>query len=198
MPFFQNRRNTIIFVSLLVILPVILSLLIGKYGEFWKKGMNPQPFSEQKEVRIPLPSYPPSKVDLKTDLLSCPSTPDFCANAKEVNQNNTYQGIGRALAKGSPIYAAFDGELSSLKGKITSGSGEETITIIYLDNKEKGIRAVYTLQGEAPQPQTVYEGDAISEVGDKINLYGVSLLFKVILGNPITGEAFRLSSANFK
>ena len=197
MPFFQNRRNIIIIICLLILLPVLVSLLILKYEQFQKKHLQQITTSSPAPVKIAIPSTPPSKVDLKKDLLSCPSIPDFCANAKDVNQHDTYLGIGTNLAKGSPVYAAFDGELSSLSGKIASGSAQETITIIYLDNKDKGIRAVYTLKGQTPQPKTVKEGDTISKVGDKINLFGSSLLFKLIKGNPLNGEVIRLSVDNF-
>lgn len=195
MPFFQNRRNLIIAgIVLFLILPIILSLL-----SLWKGriGLNQKKATSSAPVKIAIPSTPPSKVDLKKDLLRCPATSDFCTNAKDVNQNNIYLGIGANIATGSAVYAAFDGNITALKAKLSSDLGGEEIIVIYLDNKEKGLRAVYTLKGQVPQAKSVRSGGTISKVGDRINVFGSSLIFKLIKGNPINGEVIKLTPANF-
>lgn len=197
MSFFQNKRNLIIIAVLFFILPIIFSLLVSKYDQF-EKGRSSRKTSSSLPVNIALPSYPPAQVDLTKDLLTCPTVKNFCQNSQEVRQNNVYQGIGDNIAKGTPIYAAFDGDLTYLSGKIATASASENILIMYVDNKAKGLRAVYTLKGQAVDPRKVREGEPIAIVGDKINLFGVSFIFKLVTGNPINGESVKLSPANFK
>lgn len=199
MEFIENilkDRKKLTVLILFIFLPVVLSLILTNFDV--AKNLFPKSLAPQKEVKIEYTPQPAVESNLQVGPYRCPSVPNFCTNSQEIIKNDKYEGVGADLPPGSPIYAAFDGELTALLGKVPTENGEEEIAIIYLDNKKRGLRAVYILKDKVPEPKTVKEGDTIARVGDKINLYGVSLVFKLIKGDPLLGEVVKLKAEDFK
>lgn len=197
---FLKTKKFLIVAIILILLPFTLSLIISNFdfGKIFQKEKvkeEPQP----KPVVISYTPQPSVAANLQSGPYNCPSTDDFCKNGKDIEKDGKYEGFGAAVPALSSVYAAFEGNISSLKGKLSPELGGEEIVIIYLDNKERGLRAVYTLKGQAPQPRIIKQGAAITRVGDKMQTYGgVSLIFKLIKGDPLLGEVVKLTSEDFK
>lgn len=191
----RDRQKLIILIVIILLLPIALSLAAARF-DISKTFPTPKPV--QKKVKIEYTPQPAVEPNLQEGPYSCPSVTNFCTNGIEVVRDNKYEGIGANIPAESPIYAAFSGTVSSISGTLSAELGGENITTIYLDNRERGLRAVYTYRGEAPQPQDVKEGDTIARMGDKVNLYGVPLVFKLIKGDPLLGEVVKLTSEDFK
>lgn len=129
----------------------------------------------------------------------CPSSLEFCQSAKEISQNGSFFGLGANLPPGSPIFAVFDGQVSTLETTTPAVSGSEKLTIIYIDNKNILARATYIFRGLAPTAASVKKGDKIGQVGDGMRYYdGVSLVFQAIQGQPPNGQIVKLSSKSFQ
>lgn len=195
----MDRQKLVILIIIILLLPVVLSLVATRFDIskiFPPIPITPKPV--QKEVKIEYIPQPAVAPNLQEGPYQCPSVAAFCAKSIEIIRDNKYEGIGTNIPAKSPIYAAFSGTISAISGTLSAELGGENITTVYLDNREKGLRAVYTYQGEAPQPQDVKEGDTIARVGEKINLYGVPLVFKLIKGDPLLGEAVKLKGKDFK
>ncbi len=73
------------------------------------------------------------------------------------------------------------------------------MVVLYIDNKDRGLRASYFFQGDkAPQPKTVKAGDKIATVGSILSLYNSSLVFSITKNDPINGDKIKLTTGDFK
>ena len=197
MDFIENilkDRKKITIVIIIIILPVILSLILTQ-PNLSQIFTRPQP---QKEVKIEYTPQPAVEPSLQKGPYKCPSEPTFCNKNNEITRGGKYEGIGGDLPEAAPVYAAFDGEMTALPVTLPPEQGSEKYIIIYLDNRERGLRAVYTLQAKAPEPKTVKEGDIIARIGTKVSIYDSPLVFKLIKGDPLLGEAVKLKAEDFQ
>lgn len=112
--------------------------------------------------------------------ISCPSVKAFCAKGQGVVKDQ-YLGLGYTLPPGSPIFAAFDGNLTV--GKTT----QQNFKIVHLDNPSLNLRAIYFFRCPRAKIKTgqVFKGQQIAEAGKPIAIYdNNSLIFSLIPGYP--------------
>lgn len=130
--------------------------------------------------------------------LPCPSIKEFCLNGQDVIKNGAYAGLGAKVASASAIYAVFDGDMTVVSSIYPPQLNREKIAAIYLDNKEKNLRAAYFFKGDAPVAKKVKAGEIIGKTGGELVSYNnVSLLFQLIKGDPVKGERLQLSPQDF-
>lgn len=146
-------------------------------------------------IVVPTPS--PVASDLQKGPYSCPSISSFCQTAKDINQNGDYFGFGADLPENTPIFAAFDGQVNYITSTTSKEMGEEKMNIIYLDNKEKALRAVYYTKGDVSNVTSVKAKEGLGRVGKPINLYQTSFVFQLIKNYTSTPENIHLNSADF-
>lgn len=138
----------------------------------------------------------------------CPSVASFCESGQDVTLANSYIGFGGKVEAESPIYAAFDGEVTaSLPPGAEDESKKYGITIwwsVLLVNKENAMKALYTFPGKITKQGAVKRGDVIgSSSGKMMPTYGdYSLIFRLnrfddMAGSQLTGETVKLEKTNF-
>lgn len=198
MPFLSlNRKNLLILVFIILIIGVPIAAL--KYTDLvrlWNKAFPQGPGSGT--VRLEVPPIASKSASLQTGPFTCPSTSQFCKTGKDVTQNNQYVGFGKNLPPANPILAAFDGQISSITSTLPSQYNDEKITTVYLDNTERGLRAVYYFKGQPPASGFVKAGDKISTTGSSMAYYGNnSLVFAIIKNDFVNGAKIHLSSGDF-
>ncbi|QQG43059.1 MAG: hypothetical protein HYW45_02500 [Candidatus Daviesbacteria bacterium] len=167
--------------------PVLIAALIALgVGIFLSYRINLFPPLPQREVVITPPPTEPKPIVLQQGPFKCPSTESFCQK-------------GAAVKKGDPLYAVFDGQMSTVTSTLPAEYNNEKITTIYLDNEERGLRAVYYVQGEIADtnPKAVEEGEKIGSAGEKMTYYQASLVFSIIKNYP-EGEKLALTQKDFK
>lgn len=194
-------------------LAAIVVVLIAGGGYFlFQKGLIKVPFLpaqkkqvgqevKKEEVRVAEPIIPYKQYDegAQAGPFACPSVETFCQTAKY-----TDSGFGGNLPNGSPLYAAFDGEVEIQTGSFTSDKGSETYSAVLLVNKEKGLQAMYSFQlkgkPEGSQQRQVKEGEEIIKIsGEQVKfLKGNSLTFKLFKASPGGMEEVKLTKESFK
>jgi hypothetical protein len=158
-------------------------------------------FVELQAASFPLPS------EEQKGPFACPSLPSFCQNGTDISVDSSYIGFGAKIEKGSPLIAAFDGEVSSRQIKIAKSSKDtqtQDITMVLLTNKDKLLRAAYYFVGPLPENKTVKRGETIGNTeGEPMPLYQNSSLVFVLTRNdtvmsvPLGGELVRLNRGDF-
>lgn len=186
------------FLNRPVLIIVIFIALVA--GVFLANNPNLLPTSLlQREIKITPSKTSPKPASLQQGPFKCPSIVDFCQKGGEVKAEDPFGGFGAIVAVGSPIFAAFDGTVTTVTSTLSAQFNNEKITTIYLDNEERGLRAVYYSRGEAtnPNPEVVKEGDKIGTIGPIMTYYRASLVFLVVANYP-DGEKLTLTSQDFK
>lgn len=174
-----NKRNILIFLAIVLI--IALPLIAYKYNAIL--GL------------LGLGAKPVAVVSTK---MACPSSPIFCAKGVNVFFDNKYYGFGGTLTPGDPVYAAFDGNVTTVNTIMPPALDSEKLNTIYLDNKEKGVRAVYYFKGQTFVAPKVKKGDLMGTTQEKMNSFNTWLVFQVINGDPITGSKPILTSKDFE
>lgn len=93
--------------------------------------------------------------------LPCPSQETFCKEGKNIVKDNIYQGIGTTLASGSPLYAVFDGKITT-RSVIQAKGGK--FFIISLVNNQSGLTAFYYYTGQPSFIADIKKGEVIASV----------------------------------
>lgn len=195
MKLLQDKR----FLLFLLIIgaPLLFSLLVTKTDLL-------KPILPEKEVKIQLTKAPDKDPNLQKGPFKCPSEATFCAQGKDIFKGSEYMGFGVPLPSGSPIFASFDGTISSIisetqPGATPSGQINQGVVTLFLDNSERGLRAIYYYQANsAPKDGEVKEGAIIDHVGPNIPFYEVPLIFSLIKNDPTVNEKTRLTRQDFK
>jgi len=181
----KNKKLIILF-----LLIVLAAFLYFRFGNLIKK-----PLTSGKPVQIETPKLSPKAASLQQGPFKCPSSADFCATGSDINQGK-YIGFGAKIASGSAIFASIDGDLTNLTSTLTNG---EKMTVLYIDNKDRGLRASYFFQGNLSlDPKKVKSGDQIATVGGVLNSYNASLVFSITKNDPINGDKIKLTTRDFK
>ncbi len=185
MPILETRRQKIIaLIIILVAIPIVLSFL---------------KLTKNKPTTTTQISQPPKLTsDLKKGIYKCPSIKQFCQTGRDIIKDNSYAGFGN-FATGSAVLAAFDGVATGLTITLPSQFKSEKLNVIYLDNKENNIRAVYYFKGNPINfnNMMVKEGADLGVIGDKMQYFDTSLLFTIIKGDVQKGEKIRLTAKDF-
>src|SRR3989344_3843969 len=166
---FEKNRKKILFIVLGII--VLASII----GFFLSKLIKPQiPVNKVTSTPRPIAVY---SLAGQKGPWSCPSIKEFCTSGKQVTQNEAYIGFGTNIASGSAIYASFDGTINGSTAYPPKNIKGEKTNIIYLDNKQKGIRMVYRFGGDPISiiEKSVKAGDYIGKTGPSIENYNVPL-----------------------
>lgn len=192
--------------KILLIIILILTTIAALIFNVWQRSTKFKPqtsFPSAKKAIIELPKSSVNPSSVKIDKLPCPTVPTFCSKGGGIIKDNKYIGFGAKVATNSAIFAAFDGEITTLSITLSQFQNEknevETIETIYLDNPDKTIRAIYQYKGQPSGLKTVKKGQKIASVGDSIAYYdNISLLFALIKGDFIRGERVKLTSQDFE
>ena len=195
MEHFKSKKIVILILAGAVA-PIVLSLLITKFGPIWQKL---KPSNGPQEVKIVLPKGDSKSASLQNGPFKCPSTADFCQKGQDFFQNGTYIGWAGRIPKGSPITASFDGKLSSTATTLPPEFNNEEITIVYLDNTDRGLRAIYYFKGKPPKQKEIKEGEDIGGIDEPMAFYdGYSLIYSIIKDYPQNREKATLGPKDFK
>ncbi|MCL5018895.1 MAG: hypothetical protein M1426_00225 [Patescibacteria group bacterium] len=127
--------------------------------------------------------YPKSKTSITAESLvfHCPTIPSFCQSETPVGN-----GIGGVLPKDTPLYAAFDGTVSSAKTTLPPSRGSETYMTLILSNPKLGLFAAYYFNGKTDYAgKKVKMGNTIGILnGTPIKNYGGSSLVFMVIHQP--------------
>jgi len=121
--------------------------------------------------------------------IHCPTIKVVCDQGYGVFEDQRFFGLGYKLASKNPIYAAFDGTLTTTNSdsleRIDGRKPQEKFVVAYLNNKELNRRAQYYLKGSIDKDGPVQKGEQIGTVnGDQIGSYNnSSLVFSLFLGD---------------
>lgn len=175
------KKMLLVGLGIFVVLVVLGNLLINQFGLFWKQPSNTGP--------IGLAAITPK----------CPTTDSFCNQSTPVtNTEFNVQGIGETLPAGTPILAAFDGDILAIYSVLPKQYKNDRIATIYLDNKEKKLRAVYYYKGDLPTATKAKAGDTIAKTGESMALFNKSLIFELIEGDPLAGRPLVITRDTFQ
>lgn len=179
-------KKKIALLALLILVPIGLALAMTYF-----------------RMKTPTPQTPEQIKDEFTYLLYCPTISKYCEEGKITTASNgVLLGFGGTVPAGSVVKAAINGKMSVSAVTIAG----EQIRVIYLDNKEGELRAIYTYKGTAINPTELTGGDPegyikvgteIGKIEGNITSYNTSLLFSLIKGNPQSGEQLLLDSQSF-
>lgn len=133
--------------------------------------------------------------------LYCPTIDEFCDKGQTVTKDNIDLGFGGSVPANTPVKASFNGKITTSIINL----GSEQVSVIYLDNEEGQIRAIYTFKGSAAdvaqltgsQDTYIKVGTEIGKITGNMTTYNTSLLFTLIKGDPQTGEKLLLDSKSF-
>lgn len=199
MDFIQKNKKILALVVAIAVIPIIASLLISRLP-LLKQALRPPttPPPSPPPVQIQPPQSTPKDASLQKGPFTCPSKAEFCQKGGEILRNGQYVGFGTTISPNSPIIAAFDGQIDAVFSTLPAEYNNETIITLYLDNKERGLRAVYYYQGtKAPTAATVEAGEVIDTVGKVMSFYNASLVFTLIKNDPVNGQAEKLTAKDF-
>ncbi len=173
-----------------------------------------------QHINKPIPKTPASKVTSQNTQsfppptafqkgpFACPGIPQFCLSGKDIFIGADYIGFGSKLTAKSPIFASFNGNLTTSKITVAqSPTNKKTqdILVATLTDKAHLLRAAYYFTGQSSKDRIVKQGEIIAtSSGELIPLYGDSSLVFVLTRNDTTmgkrlgGERMRLTRENFK
>lgn len=184
LPFDKNRVPLLVVVFLIILIAILAARQLNLFPRGSQPRIQPVPVSPKPET-------------LQKGPYNCPSIPEFCQNAKPIERDGYEVGLGAQIPPDSPIFAAFDGELSTLTSYLNHENNKEQISTIYLDNAERGLRAVYHLSGPAEASGSAQAGTRIGTVRNRMVYYDSSLVFSMIRNYP-SGGIIKLSPQDFK
>jgi len=192
--FIQKNKKLLLLIAALAIIPVLAAILIGRVPQFQRSQKVGSPSAQ---IQIQQPKVESKHQSLQQGPFKCPATSSFCQTGKEILKDGKYVGFGAKIATGSAVIAAFDGQISSISSTLPQLNNEKIITV-YLDNNERGLRAVYYYQGiQPPEAKSVKAGEVIDNMGDIMELYNASLVFTLFKNDFYAEEGEKLSSADF-
>lgn len=114
----------------------------------------------------------------------CPAAADFC------NFTTFSSSASGKLAKNTPIYASFDGDVKILSGP------DDDLTVLSLANDTRGLRAnYYFVGGEVTKLPSIKEGALIATISGQPSTQLNGNSFKFVLFNRLTDEGWKV--ANF-
>lgn len=129
----------------------------------------------------------------------CPSIKEFCTSGHDISKDGAYLGFGATLEQKSPIFASFDGVLTSSTAILSPKLNSEGLNTLYLDNDQKNLRAIYYFKGDtSPTGKKVKKGEQIGSTFAKIESFDVSLIFQIIQGDIKKEDLVKLTSSNFQ
>lgn len=106
------------------------------------------------------PSSSPAPVPTSNKItLPCPSTPQFCQQAKEMIENGQIKGIGASVEKNSPLVAVFDGKALTRSYTIAKIG---TFTHISLTSTKNDLTAIYYLSKTPSKEGLIKKGEIIA------------------------------------
>lgn len=134
--------------------------------------------------------------------ISCPSVKAFCEKGQGIVKDQ-YVGLGYILPSGTPIFAAFNGNLSTAPSPTSAGNSNTTKKIlitVYLDNPDLKLRAIYFFKGSITKTGKVNKGEQIAiSNGKTIKIYGNnSFVFSLIPGYLGSNTPTILNKEDFK
>ncbi len=186
----NDGKNRFLSKPALILIASMMLLLAGAYYFYTVKIKS----SSEQLVTTPAPT-PSGRYDanLQKGPFICPSLPDFC-------QKGEYResSVSGQLAKGTPIFAAFDGTLEQLP----AFKNVPNMTILTLTDNQKGLQATYYIRGKvqfkerdvkAAEEITTASGLPIPEFNNKSFVF---MLYKISNGvswqpAKVTPETFR-------
>lgn len=204
---FNNKVNIVLGI---VVILVIAAVIAFRLVQLSKKSLQPtlQTTSSQKTR----PTFPPPTAYQKGPF-KCPSIPQFCQTGQDVLVRGSYTGFGVKLPPNSPLYAAFDGELTFKRMNLVLNpyvkQQTQQINVVFLTDKAHSLRAAYYFPGRLSGKQLsgiIKEGGTIATAsGEPMNLYGqTSLVFALTRNDPLMdtlvlgGEKVKLGKTDFK
>lgn len=216
-PFFQPissflkrlKKWYLLLIACLIILTAVAT--VSLLSQSFKKPA-PLPSPTPLSTAIPKPSFPPPTAYQKGPF-KCPSIPQFCQTGQDVSIRNSYVGFGAKLPANTPIYAAFDGEVTTKQIDLAlqplMKQPTQQVNLLFLTDKVHSLRAVYYFPGKLPGNQLaekVLAGQAIATAsGETMKLYSESSLVFTLTRNDLNmsstmlgGERVKLSKGDFK
>lgn len=197
----QTPKKGFLFGILLVVIVVILVFGALNYfnilrlSEIFPNYLSFLPHKQSKQFVSPTGRLNNVTLNLRTKL-SCPSVKAFCEKGQGVVKDQ-YVGLGYRLPSGSPIFAAFDGNLT-----VGKTPDQQNFKIVYLDNPSFSLRAIYLFRGPRAKIKTgqVFKGQQVAEAGGKtISIYdNNSLIFSLIPGYPGSTTPTILNKGDFE
>lgn len=183
---------------------ILFVLIIGGIGLFYPKmqpvikkpstGQEKKENIESKPLLIPLADFP---ADLQKGLFTCPVKSTFCKNKYAFNESS----MSATLNNGSPIYAAFDGEVEVFPSfhPLSTNKNEAFIEIILL-SRTRGLMADYYFKGTPTVPNEAKEGGQIGiSNGQPIEFMGNNqFIFKLSKVTASGYQLMNLSMGDFK
>lgn len=197
MAIFENKLKLALIAALVIATPLILSLIISRFGLFGLKRPLPPPPSGQ--ANIPLPRADVKSLAGQQGPFNCPSIISFCQNGKDILRGGKYVGFGGQIATGSAIIASFDGDLSVVTNTLSEEFHKEQFLTVYLDDKDRGLRGIYYYKGQAPSLDSVKAGQQIGIVQGPIYFYdNNSLIFALVKNDFVANKPSPLTTKDFK
>lgn len=190
-PLIHNDTKKHYLNTSILFLAISLVVLIFALAYYFYTIQNKTPVVNKLPTTPPVQStvYNPN---LQQGPFVCPSLPDFC-------QKGEYKegSISGRLAKGAPIFAAFDGQLQ----QIPAFKDVKEMTILSLTNGQTGLQAVYFIRGKVPFSErnvkaaeeiTTATGLPIPEFGHQ------SFVFRLYrVGNGVSWQPANLTLESF-
>lgn len=175
------QRKPLFLIVVILILAILLIAVVFYYLQIKKTSplTDNQSSTTTAKTKLVFASDLISPVQVKgtqTAVFSCPALPSFCSN----NLNFKGQFMSGNLPANTLLFAAFDGDLTSLISYRTDENTKEQFTTLILTNKEKGLIAYYRFKGTGADSKTVKAGDSIGTANGQLLLfYNASLAFEV-------------------
>ncbi len=177
MPFLTNQQRFLIvlFITLIITIPIVAYNLQNIRNFLQKNGATPEaPVNPQTTYH-------------------CPTIVLFCQTGHDIIKDDNYLGFGGEVAAGSPVLAAFNGELTSS----TTILPNEEIVSYYLDSDADKTRAIYYFKGPSSASRLVRRGEEIGMISGKMTTFNAALIFQIIVGDPMKGEVKKVTAADF-
>ena len=207
----QTPKKGLLFEILFVIL--VLVLVFGTLNYFnilpisklWPNQFGFLPHKQSKQESNVAIQQSNNVTPIPRTKIFCPSVKEFCEKGEGVIKDQKYIGLGYRLSSGSAIFAAFDGNLTSTKSaypiEVNGKTTQENFKIVYLDNPDLRLRAIYFFRGKAKDIKTgkISKGQQIAVSGKPIAIYdNNSLIFSLIPGYPAINTPAILSKEAFE
>ncbi len=201
------RNKLIVAVALVLAIFLAASFLYIKINKSNQPINKPIPKTQQGKPASQNTQFPPPTEFQKGSLI-CPSVSKFCLQGKDIYIGPRYIGFGGEIKAKDPIFASFDGELTTSRITIAqslSGGKTQDIFFSLLTDKSHLLNAAYYFSGQPSKDRAVTKGEVIAtSSGEPMPVYGnSSLLFVLtrndkIKGPTLNGEKLHLTKDSFK
>lgn len=195
-----NRISLIIITALAIsgIGLAVTYFLAQQQGIIPKKPPLAKEVKTPKELVFAPQILSPSKKlpgDSLKAALRCPVSPFLCRNKNAFKESS----FSAQLTQGAPLFAAFDGSVSSLSAIHPAPTGEEKYNLVILTNNDLGLQAMYSLKGTVTAKTDISAGEVIAtSSGQPVVFMNKSFIFTLIEATEKGGESVLLSPNNFK